>query len=99
MAEENVQLASAAEQYFRNLPGLKYPEALTKEYPRIANRIFELKDDKRGLREYFESLANDMRGGRRGFPFGVLMNIQDLREAILGEGTGFVLDDSTKWVS
>lgn len=99
MAEENVQLAGAAEQYFKNLAGLKYPEALVKDYPRIANKIFELKDDKKGLREYFESLANDMLGGRKGFPFGVLMNIQGLREAMLGEGTGFVLDDSTKWVS
>ena len=99
MAEDSVQLAGAAEEYFRNLPGLKYPEALTKDYPRIANKIFELKDDKRGLRDYFESLANDMRGGRQGFPFGVLMNIQDLREAILGEATGFVIDDTTKWVS
>src|SRR5690348_821613 len=99
MAEENVQLAGAAEQYFRNLPGLKYPEALAKDYPRIANKIVELKDDKKGLREYFDTLTNDVRGKRAGFPFSVLMNIQDVREVMLGEAGGFVIDDTTKWVS
>jgi len=28
-----------------------------------------------------------------------LMNIQDLREIMVGDTTGFVLDDTTKWVS
>ena len=99
MAEDKVQLDSAVEQYLRALPGLTYPQALVDTFPRIANTIVSLKNDKRRLRDYFESLTNDTRGGRQGFPFSVLMNIQDLREAMIGDMTGFVLDDNTKWVS
>ena len=99
MADDNIALDAAADQYLRSLPGLTYPQALVDRFPRIANQIVSLKNDKRQLRAYFESLLNDTRGGRQGFPFNVLMNIQDLREAMLGEATGFVLDDTTKWVS
>ena len=97
MAEDT--LDPAAEQYLRNLPGLTYPQALVDRFPRIANKIVSLKNDKRQLRAYFESLTSDDRGGRQGFPFNVLMNIQDLREVMIGDNVGFVLDDSTKWVS
>ena len=99
MAEDKAQLDGATDDYFRTLPGLKYPQALVNDYPRIANKIVELKDDKPKLRAYLDSLANDMRGGRKGFPFSVLMNIQDLRELMVGDATGFTLDDTTKWVS
>lgn len=99
MADENAQLESSADNYFRTLSGLKYPQALVDGYPRIANKLFELKEKKNELRDYFDSLASDQRGGRQGFPFNVLMNIQDLREIMVGDTTGFVLDDTTKWVS
>jgi hypothetical protein len=99
MADEQPQLDKAAEDYFRALPGLKYPQALTDAYPRIANKLFELKDSKTALRDYFESLTNDTRGKRAGFPFGVLMNLQDIREIMVGDANGFVPDDTTKWVS
>ena len=97
MADET--LDPATERYLRAVPGLTYPQALVEKFPRIANKIVSLKNDKRQLRAYFESLTNDTRGGRQGFPFSVLMNIQDLREAMVGDNTGFVLDDTTKWVS
>ena len=99
MVEETIKLEVATDNYLRALPGLKYPQALVDRFPRIANKIVSLKSNKPQLRAYFESLLNDTRGGRQGFPFGVLMDIQDLREAMLGEATGFVLDDTTKWVS
>lgn len=99
MVEISQQLEPAAEAYLRSLPGLKYPQALVERFARIANKIVGMKNDKRGLREYFESLTNDTRGGRQGFPFSVLMDIHNLREAMLGDNTGFVLDDHTKWVS
>ena len=99
MADEKSQLSDAADNYFRTLPGLKYPQALVDEFPRIANEIFHLRDDKPKLSEHFDSLASDTRGGRSGFQFDVLMNIQDLREVMLGDVNGFVLDDTTKWVS
>ena len=98
-AADKVQLDAAADKYFRSLQGLKYPQALVDQFARIANKLVSLKNDKRQLRAYFDSLTNDTRGGRQGFPFSVLMEIQDLREAMLGDVNGFVLDDTTKWVS
>jgi hypothetical protein len=99
MAENALLLEAATDAYLRSLSGLKYPQALVEKFPRIANTIVALKNDKRRLREYFESLTNDTRGGRQGFPFNVLMEIHNMREAMLGDNTGFVLDDNTKWVS
>ena len=92
-------LNPAADDYFRTLAGLKYPQALATAFPRIANMLFELKDDKLKLRDCFASLIEDVRGGRQGFPFEVLMNIQDVREAMLGDVNQFAIDDATKWVS
>jgi hypothetical protein len=99
MTEAANTLEPATEAYLRSLSGLKYPQALVEKFARIANTIVGLKNDKRRLREYFDSLTNDTRGGRQGFPFSVLMDIHNMREAMLGDNTGFVLDDSTKWVS
>jgi hypothetical protein len=99
MVQVNEQLEAATEAYLRSLPNLKYPQSLVEKYARIANMIVSLKNDKRRLREYFESLTNDTRGGRQGFQFNVLMDIHNLREAMLGDNVGFVLDDTTKWVS
>ena len=99
MAEDQAQLNAAAADYFRSLQGLKYPQALVDAHPRIANAIFEFKDNQLNLRNYFDSLIEDKRAGRHGFPFGVLMDIQGLREAIIGDVNQFVPDDTTKWVS
>ncbi len=99
MSDDKVQLNAAAENYFRTLAGLKYPQALAQQYPRIAQAIFDHKDNANELRAYFASLIEDARGDRRGFPFDVLMDIQDLREFMLGDVNQFVADDDTKWVS
>ncbi len=99
MSDDTVQLNAAAENYFRTLANLKYPLALAEQYPRIAQTIFNLKDDATQLRAYFSSLIEDARGDRHGFPFDVLMDIQALRELMLGDVNQFVADDTTKWVS
>lgn len=99
MSESQEALSLDAEQYFQQTPGLPYPKALVAQFPRIANQIVKLKDDKEGLRTYFDELTHDQRGNRHGFPFVVLMDINSLRENILGDLTGFTQDDSTKWVS
>ncbi|HEX6005436.1 MAG TPA: hypothetical protein VFZ14_15740 [Burkholderiales bacterium] len=90
---EDVELSGEADDFFRTLPGDAYPQALVDQYPRIANTIVELRYDRAKLEDYFQSLLNDSRGGRQGFPFGVLMNLQNLREAMLGTESG-----STFWV-
>ena len=99
MTDDTVQLTAAAENYFRALAGLKYPQALADKYPRIAQSIFALKDDETQLRACFASLIEDARGDRQGFPFDVMMDIQELREVMLGDVNQFVADDTTKWVS
>lgn len=99
MADEQAQLKADADEYFRTLAGLKYPQALVTAFPRIANTLFEFKNNKLKLRAYFDSLIEDTRGGRHGFPFVVLMNLQDLREVMLGDVKRFGMDDTTKWVS
>ncbi|MEY4138351.1 MAG: hypothetical protein RLZZ371_533 [Pseudomonadota bacterium] len=99
MTDDIVQLSAAAENYFRTQAGLTYPQALAEQYPRIAQTIFNLKDDANQLRACFASLIEDARGDRHGFPFDVLMDIQELREKMLGDVNQFVADDTTKWVS
>lgn len=93
---DNVELSADADSYFRTLPGTDYPQALATGYPRIANTIVELRDDRAKLTGYFDSLLNDTRGGRQGFPFSVLMELQNLRDLMLGNVFG--PDDSTRWV-
>jgi hypothetical protein len=90
---EDVGLSGEADDFFRTLPGDAYPQALVDQYPRIANTIVELRFDRAKLENYFQSLLNDSRGGRKGFPFGVLMNLQNLRDVMLGTESG-----STFWV-
>lgn len=90
---EDVGLSGEADDFFRTLPGDAYPQALVDQYPRIANTIVELRYDRAKLENYFQSLLNDSRGGRQGFPFGVLMNLQNLRDVMLGTESG-----STFWV-
>ena len=99
MADDQAQLKDAAADYLRSVHGLKYPQALADAYPRIVNALFELKDDQLKLRNYFDSLIEDTRAGRHGFPFDVLMEIQELRETMIGDVNQFVMDDTTKWVS
>lgn len=90
---DNVELSPEADDFFRTLPGDAYPQALVDQYPRIANTIVELRYDREKLGNYFQSLLNDSRGGRQGFPFAVLMNLQNLHDAMLGTESG-----STFWV-
>ncbi|MGQ0751750.1 MAG: hypothetical protein ACT4PS_14550 [Betaproteobacteria bacterium] len=92
MADE-VELSGEADDFFRTLPGDEYPQALVDQYPRIANTIVELRYDRAKLEAYFQSLLNDSRGGRQGFPFAVLMNLQNLHDVMLGSESG-----TTFWV-
>ena len=82
---ETIALSGEADDYFRTLPGLIYPQDLVNYFPRIANRIVDLRYELPHLEVYFDSLINDRRGGRKGFPPAVLQNIHHLRERILGD--------------
>lgn len=82
---EDVELSAEADDFFRTLPGNEYPQALVDQYPRIANTIVELRYDHGKLAPYFQSLLNDTRGGRVGFPFAVLKDLQGLKDLMLGD--------------
>lgn len=100
MDEASTPLSQATEEHLRALAGLTYPQALTGQFPRIANQIVALKDNESGLRHYFDELTHDHRGGRHGFPFDVLMDILALRERMLEDATPDLnANDDTKWVS
>jgi hypothetical protein len=90
---DDAELSPEADDFFRTLPGDDYPQALVDQYPRIANTIVELRYERAKLENYFQSLLNDARGGRQGFPFSVLMNLQTLRDVMLGSESG-----TTFWV-
>ena len=93
MPDDAPELSQEADDFYRTLPGDEYPQALVDQYPRIANTIVELRYDRAKLENYFQSLLNDSRGGRQGFPFSVLMNLQSLRDLMLGSESG-----TTFWV-
>lgn len=90
MADAPKPIDPAAEAFYRKLPEGDYPKALIEGYPRIADKIFSLRTSKEALRVYFDSLLTDDRGGRQGFPFPVIVNIQGLYDTMVGISDGFV---------
>lgn len=81
---DNTPLSLPAAEFLSTLEGGDYPQALVDSFPRIVNAIVDLRAHPVELKRYFESLLRDMRGGRKGFPLAVLMNIQDLRDRLVG---------------
>ena len=79
-----------AEAFFRTIPTADYPSKLIESFPRIANQIVALHNDKAALYRYFESLVADERGNRGGFDFSVLVEIQNLFDRLVGIPGGFL---------
>jgi len=73
-----------AEAFYRTLPPSDYPAKLIAAFPRIANQISIYRGNKVMLGRYLETLLVDQRGGRRGFDFGVLVDIQNLFDRLVG---------------
>jgi len=90
MADAQKAIDAAAEAFYRALPEGEYPKALIDGYPRIADKIFALRGNKEALRVYFEGLLTDDRGGRQGFPFPVIVNVQNLYDTMVGISDGFI---------
>jgi hypothetical protein len=95
MAEAASKLTPEAETYFKNLPADEYPAMLIEAYPRIANQIVALRNNKPDLAKYFESLLADERGNRQGFAFRILVEIQTLFDVMVGIPGGFA---NTNWM-
>lgn len=84
---DNTQLSAQAADFLSTLESGDYPKALVDSYPRIMNAIVDLRHDRVKLRTYLDGLLHDNRGGRNGFSMGVLMNIQDMRDRLVGPET------------
>ena len=95
MADAATNLTPQAATYYNNLPAEDHPGALIAAYPRIANQIVDLRNDKPALLKYFESLLADERGNRQGFDFKVLVEIQNLFDIMVGIPGGFT---NTNWM-
>jgi hypothetical protein len=95
MPDDN-QLSAEAAEFLRTLEGSDYPKELAESYPRIINAIVELREDRVELKSYMDTLLNDVRGGRKGFSLSVLMNIQDLRDRLVGPEPD--TDGVSKWL-
>lgn len=92
---DNTQLSAEAMEFLGTLKDGAYPKALVDSFPRIVNAIVELRGDRAKLKSYLDTLLNDTRGGRKGFSLNVLMNIQDLRERMVGPEPD--TDGVSKW--
>lgn len=81
---DTTPLSAQAVEFLSTLEGSDYPKALVEGFPRIVNAIVELRHSRVELRTYMDTLLSDVRGGRKGFPLDILMDIQDLRERLVG---------------
>lgn len=84
---DTTPLSAQAVEFLSTLEGSDYPKALVGSFPRIVNAIVELRHSRVELRTYLDTLISDVRGGRKGFPLEILMDIQDLRERLVGPET------------
>jgi hypothetical protein len=64
--------------WFENLPPSVRPHVLMRQFPRIANFIAAAWDDLLQFEIYIDSLLNDKRGGRKGFPSDVISELGTL---------------------
>lgn len=75
-----VDLSETAIAFLGTLPTGVKPILLTIDCPHIVNKIADLWQRPIQLDRYFEELTIDGRGGRRGFPLGIAIEISNLRE-------------------
>jgi len=72
-AAGQVLLASITEESAR-------PKELVATYPRIVNHMAKIWRIPREMDRYFEELLTDARGGRKGFPLRILMELGALKD-------------------
>src|SRR6266704_5027613 len=60
-------LLPSTQKWLEALPRRVQPHLLCDYYPRIANSLAAMWEDRESLRAYFDELFIDRRGGRRGF--------------------------------
>lgn len=81
-------LSDAARAWLAGFPEKTRPKKLADAYPRIANRLAELSSRPHYYSRYLDQLLRDDRGGRRGFPRQVSLDIAALKIHFINECSG-----------
>jgi hypothetical protein len=78
-APERIEpLLEVTVRWMDSLPASLRPVALARDFPRIANKLCESWKRPARCDEYFKQLLIDHRGGRKGFPAAVAMELSKL---------------------
>ncbi len=77
--EVNPVLLDATVAWMNALPYAVRPTELAARFPRIANSIAELWPRADRCEQYLDSLMVDQRGGRKGFPMSIALEVASLR--------------------
>jgi len=77
---EDTPLHERTFKWLATLPPKVRPMATARRYPRIVNRIGDLWAHCEYTRLYLQSLLNDRRGGRRGFPGAIRQELEAVQQ-------------------
>jgi len=77
-SERTQPLLEVTLSWMESLPASLRPVALARDFPRIANKLCESWKRPARCDEYFEQLLIDHRGGRKGFPAALAMELSKL---------------------
>jgi len=78
--KDDLELNPAGQALLASIEEATRPTKLAAAFPRIVNRMASLWRSPRQMDLYFEDLLTDTRGGRQGFPLGILMELSALKE-------------------
>ena len=82
------QQLPATGKWLASIPTEIQPLALAQKFPRIANNLARLWQDRVALHDYLDDLVVDRRGGRQGFPPEVHSELLVLRDYCQGRYSG-----------
>jgi hypothetical protein len=74
------ELSAAGLDLVQSLPPELRPNATSRGFPHVVNRMAEIWRRPLQMDRYFDSLLVDERGGRKGFPLSVLFEITTLKD-------------------
>lgn len=72
--------SAAVEHWLTEIPPHILPRRTAEQFRHVVNEIVRLWKSPRQLDRYFDSLLIDHRGGRRGFPMTVALELANLRQ-------------------
>lgn len=79
LAVDELKLKATTLAWLRSLPQYALPVETASAYPRVLNRIADVWSDREEIAAVWESLFNDGRKNRRGFPMKVRTELETLR--------------------